>query len=234
MAESDDRVCPRCGVRASGDVFCTECGFDLKAHGELPTRAEWLASRDEGSAEAETPSATDGTEPPGKNIRAQGPDGAGAFWRAKWFAVVILALGLGLSAFGVVRILAGDSEVTRLENELSSLEAEQSDLEGETAVLKEAAAAADDSLQAFVDSVEASAGKWGAMRGDLNTLVTATDSATTQAELQSASRAFEQDLKQSAAGLEGSLKETERSLSLSREAVSELETAVETASAGEE
>lgn len=42
---SDARVCPFCGNPPGAGVFCATCGRNLSAVEQLPTRAEWEASR---------------------------------------------------------------------------------------------------------------------------------------------------------------------------------------------
>jgi ribosomal protein L37E len=55
MAESEVRVCPRCGSPADHNAYCSECGFDLRSQGELPTRSQWAQEREKPS---------EGTTPP--------------------------------------------------------------------------------------------------------------------------------------------------------------------------
>lgn len=42
-----ERVCPRCGVPATGAAVCGSCGLDLQAEFQLPTRDVWEAIRAE-------------------------------------------------------------------------------------------------------------------------------------------------------------------------------------------
>lgn len=48
------RVCPRCGEPASDQRFCGDCGLNLAAESEIPTREEW-----EDSSEPAGPASTD-------------------------------------------------------------------------------------------------------------------------------------------------------------------------------
>lgn len=68
MAESEARVCPRCGSPADHSSFCSECGLELKSQGELPTRSQWV------QAQQEPPKGTTPPAPPAEHLDASGPE----------------------------------------------------------------------------------------------------------------------------------------------------------------
>lgn len=109
MAESDARVCPRCGTAADDNAFCPECGFDLASHGELPTRSQWVASQREagegGGPAAAAPGAQAGAPPPAAPAPA-----AGGGWRDSLPPrLVPLLIGVVVIAAIVVAIVLATS-----------------------------------------------------------------------------------------------------------------------------
>ena len=52
--ESEVRVCPFCGQRPGGGIFCEACGRSLSAVERLPTRAEWESGTSASTSLAES------------------------------------------------------------------------------------------------------------------------------------------------------------------------------------
>jgi hypothetical protein len=68
--------------------------------------------------------------------------------------VILLVVGLALAAFGVFRIVGGDSKVSELEDERDALRAEQTALVQDQESIERAASKADAALGKFIDSAE--------------------------------------------------------------------------------
>lgn len=117
MAELDPaaRVCPRCGAAADDHRFCPDCGLNLGAESQLPTRAEWEDSQAEKGPDAAVPAAPPASplETPGEAEAVPPRAGglAGLWSRAPRDAKIGAVIGL-LAVVALVIILAtsgGDS-----------------------------------------------------------------------------------------------------------------------------
>jgi hypothetical protein len=73
MATPRTLVCPRCGEAAGEQRFCGQCGLNIAAQDELPTRAEWEARA--AGAPASTPAAGTSPRTPAVGATASGAPG---------------------------------------------------------------------------------------------------------------------------------------------------------------
>ena len=216
MAESAERVCPRCGHEADGHAFCPECGLDLKAQGALPTRAEWIRSRQQPAATATPPAAERApAEPPSP--------GGGTVSESPVLPVVLIVLGLALAVFGIVRIAGGDSEVGKLEDQRDSLKAEQETLTADQSAIEKDGQETEGALGDFIEGAETVGERWEAAVAANNRVVTALTSGggPSGSELQEGSAAN--------AALRKSVDQAERLLGELREPLAELEESISAA-----
>ena len=141
--KATERVCPRCGNPADLHAYCPECGYHLRAHGELPTAAEWQRSRPRPYPEVAGP------------VPAAPSRGYGGVSGGTALPLFLLALGLALGAFGVIRMTSGDGEAGRLKAQADSYRAQSLSLQAERRAIAKSAQSTDRSLTEFAISTEA-------------------------------------------------------------------------------
>ena len=72
-----ESVCPKCGATAGANHYCTNCGLDLSAQYELPSREEWIHRHGQPSATShQTPSSALSVAPAGNERILEGDSGA--------------------------------------------------------------------------------------------------------------------------------------------------------------